>query len=599
MIQGLLTAFLLAGLQQPAPPQTPAAMYKVSGTVVREDKQDPATAAQANQIRIQGPMSSIVVIAASGTFEFANIRPGRYQIVVGPRVTMAPVTVVVADKDLTDVRVVVPLSKDVTGNVTVDGAGPHPRFQVIFNRVDITGTNPITIIGTATFNVALPMGQYKVTTNGLPAGYSVKSIMLGNVDALNQPITVAVAAAAAAIPVLSVALGVSSPPPWVKVSGRVTGGTAANVSMVGPALLETLNTPVGADGAFEFPMVLPGTYTVRTVPPIVLAPPTPVTVGSTNVTNVELSIPATKAVTGKITVRGNVPIPRLTFSLRPIGASATAAPGNLSVVNGVVVSTPVGSVSVPANPGVDGEFKVTLPDGDRQIAILPASIPAGYKVESFAYGATDLLKNPLHIALSDTSEMAIAVDAAQVKLHNISGKVTGLLTTEGVRVVLQGGNLGTGEESPVAPDGSFAFAGILPGNYSARISLSGEQIGTSVNVGSSDVTDLRITYPRRFHVITQVLVEGDNADAPNVPPIVLEGRSSTGAVTASTTVSDIPGIMLLTVADGENKISVRNVTEGYVLKSMRYGAIDLQKEPLKVDGPITWEIVVRLAKTGR
>src|SRR5215471_21345499 len=394
MIQRLLTAFLFAALQQPAPPQAPAATYKVSGTVVREDKQDPA-AAQANQIRIQGPTTSIVVIGAGGTFEFVNIRPGTYQLVVGPRITVAPVTVIVSDKDLSAVRVVVPLSKDVTGNVTVDGAGPHPRFQVVFNRVDVTGTNPVSIIGTATFNVALPLGEYRVTTNGLPAGYNVKSIMLGNVDALNQPITVT----AAAGPVLSVALGVSSPPPWVKVSGRVAGGTARNVSMTGPAVVDALNAAVGDNGAFEFPMVLPGTYTVRTVPAIALAPATPVTVGSTNVTNVELRIPATKEVTGKITVRGNVPIPRLTFSLLPVGAQATPAPGNLSVVNGVVVSTPVGSVSVPTNPVPAGDFKVTLPDGDRQISILPTSIPAGYKVESFAYGATDLLKNPLHIAL--------------------------------------------------------------------------------------------------------------------------------------------------------------------------------------------------------
>lgn len=595
MLQGLLTVFLLAAFQQPAPPQAPAATYKVSGTVVREDKQDPATAAQANQIRIQGPMTSVVVIRAGGAFEFANVRPGTYQLVVGPRITMAPVTVTVSDKDLSDVRVIVPFSKDLTGNVTVEDAGPHPRFQVLFNRVDVTGTNPVTIIGTATFNVALPLGQYRVTTNGLPAGYNVKSIMLGNVDALSQPITVT----AAAGPALTIALGVSSPPPWVKVSGRVTGGTARNVSMNGPAVVDALNTEVGADGAFEFPMVLPGTYTVRTVPAIALAPATPVTVGSTNVTNVELRIPATKEVTGKITVRGNAPIPRLMFSLLPIGAPVTPAQGNLNVINGVVVSTPVGSVTVPANPGPDGEFKVTLPDGDRQIAILPASIPAGYKVESFAYGAADLLKNPLHVAVSDTSDIAIAVDATQVKLHNISGKVTGLLTTQGVRVVLQGGNLGTGEESPVTSDGSFAFAGILPGNYSARLSLSGEVISTSVNVGSSDVTDLRITYPRRFHVITQVLVEGDTADARTVPPIVLEGRSSAGEVAASSAVSDVPGIMLLTVSDGEHRISVRNVPAGYVLKSMRYGSVDLQKEPLKVDGPITWEIVVRLARTDR
>ena len=360
------------------------------------------------------------------------------------------------------------------------------------------------------------------------------------------------------------------------------------------------STPaVGANGAFEFPMVLPGTYTVRTVPAVALAPATPITVGSTNITNVELRIPATKEVTGKITLRGNVPIPRLMISLMPIGAAATPATNTFSVVNGVVVSSPAGSVSVPANPEADGVFKVTLPDGDRQITILPASIPAGYVVESFAYGSTDLLKNPLHIALSDTSEIAITVDATQVKTHNIGGKVTGLLTTQGVRVVLQGGNLGTGEESPVAPDGSFAFADILPGNYSARLSLSGEVIATAVNVGNSDVTNVRITYPRRFYITAHVLVEGDTADPPNIPPIVLEARSSTGAVAASPAAASNQNPMLLIVSDGEHKISVRNVPAGYVLKSMRYGTVDLQEEPLKVDGPVTWEIVVRLVKAAR
>jgi hypothetical protein len=41
---------------------------------------------------------------------------------------------------------------------------------------------------------------------------------------------------------------------------------------------------------------------------------------------------------------------------------------------------------------------------------------------------------------------------------------------------------------------------------------------------------------------------------------------------------------------------VSNVPAGYAVKSVRYGTLDLQKEPIKVDGPITWEIVVRLVK---
>ena len=42
-------------------------------------------------------------------------------------------------------------------------------------------------------------------------------------------------------------------------------------------------------------------------------------------------------------------------------------------------------------------------------------------------------------------------------------------------------------------------------------------------------------------------------------------------------------------------ISVRNIPEAHRLKSITYGNVDLQKEPLRLDGPAFWDIVVRLA----
>jgi hypothetical protein len=590
MIHGLLMAFLLA---LATPPQ--ATTFKLSGTVVREDKLDPTAAANQNQVRIQGPMTAIVTVGAGGTFEFANVRPGSYQVVVGPRITMSPVTVVVTDKDVTDFRVVIPLSNDVTGNVIVEGDGPRPRFTVTFNRVDTTA-NPINAIATAGFTVTVPQGQYRLTTNGLAAGYTIRSIKMGDVDALNQPVTLS----AAPGQVLTITLGVSSPPPWVTVSGRVIGGTPVNVSMSGTAMAETLNATVGPNGAFEFPRVLPGNYTVRTLPAIALAPAIPLTVGSTNVTNVELRIPATREVSGRIITRGNVPAPRLTLNLAPIGAQpAASTPQTLTVINGVATPTAAGTISIATNAGPDGLFKVTLPEGERRITIVPASIPAGYVIESFTYGSVDLKTNPIRVALNDASEISISVDATQVRPRNISGKALGLLTTQGVRVVLQGGTLGTGVESPVAPDGSFGFTDILPGNYQIRLSLSGPTISTSVRVDNQDVTGVTITFPRRFYVAAHVVVDGDNGAAP-APKVTLEATGATGTtVTATTITQSTGGPMQLALPDGEHRISVRNIPEGYILKSLRYGTTDLQESPLKIDGPITWEIIVRLVKTGR
>jgi hypothetical protein len=468
--------------------------------------------------------------------------------------------------------------------VTVEGNGPRPRFQIAFTRVDATGANPVNISPAASFNTTMAAGEYKLTVSGLPAGYSLKSATAGNMDAVNQSFKVAPGSPTAIV----ITLGVSSPPPWVKVSGHVTGGNATNVSLSGTAVAETLTASVGRDGQFEFPMVLPGTYTARLVPAVVLAPTTPITVGSTNVSNVEIRIPPTREINGKITVRGNVPVPRVIFTL-----ANGAAPIN---INQGVVSNTAGSVTVPTNVGTDGVFKVTLPEGERAISIQPSSLPSGYSVDSFTYGSTDLLKNPMRVALTDTAEIAIAVDATTVKPHNVSGKVTGLLTTQGVRVVLQGGNLGTGVESPVSSDGSFAFTDILPGNYTARLSLSGHVVAGSVNVGNNDVTNLVINYPRLFSIGAHVLVEGDAADSVNVPPITLVATSATGSMVSSSPASGPPTPLVLTLPDGEHTINVRSVPAGYTLKSMQYGTIDLQKAPLKIDGPITWEIVVRLLK---
>jgi hypothetical protein len=578
MIHGLLMALLLAGSPQ-------AAGFKVSGTVVREDKQEPTAATQANQVRISGPSTMIVTVGAGGTFTFPNVRPGSYQLVVGPRVTMTPMTIIVSDKDVSDVHVVIPISVDVAGSVSVEQNGPRPQFRLAFTRVDVTGANPINTAGTPAFTVTLAAGEYKLTATGLPTGYSLKSATIGTVDAANQTFKIAPGSPTS----LAITLGVSSPPPWVKVSGHVIGGNATNVSLSGTALAETLNAPVGRDGQFEFPMVLPGTYTARSVPTVVLAPTTSITVGTTNVANVEVRIPVTKEISGKITVRGNVPVPRVIFTLANGG-------GPININQGVV-SNATGSVNVPTNVGTDGVFRVTLPEGERAISIQPSSLPSGYSVDSFTYGTTDLLKNPMRVALTDTAEIAIAVDATTVKPHNVSGKVTGLLTTQGVRVVLQGGNLGTGVESPVSPDGSFAFTDILPGNYSARLSLSGHVVVGSVNVGNNDVTNIVINYPRLFSIGAHVLVEGDAADSMNVPPITLVATSTTGSVASSSPASGPPTPLVLTLPDGEHRFSVRNVPAGYTLKSMQYGTIDLQKAPLKIDGPITWEIVVRLVKT--
>ncbi len=181
---------------------------------------------------------------------------------------------------------------------------------------------------------------------------------------------------------------------------------------------------------------------------------------------------------------------------------------------------------------------------------------------------------------------------AQGAEYKVSGKVTGLLSTEGARVVLAGGTLGPGVEAPIEPDGSFAFSGIAPGNYTARLSLSGIQTAKSITVGNADLTGVTIAFPRRFAVAWHTIVEGDTAVS-NPPYFNLESRMK-GSIDAFS--SGGVGPAILTLAAGDHNITLRGLPSGYQVKSITYGTTDLVKEPLRIDGPVTWEIIVRLAR---
>jgi len=564
MIKALwLTAILL--MQAPAP--APTQVFKVSGTIVREDKRAPDSVPNADRILLRGAGAPKVLdIETTGAFEFTRVPPGSYEIVIGPMVAMEPLKVIVTDKDVTGLRVVVPDLVSVRGTVIVDGGGPYPRFQMVFNRIDGTEPRPaqVNIPAATLFAATLSPGQYQVTANGLPNGYALKSMTLGATDVLTQPMSLASGEAQS----MTVTLGVAAPSPWVKVRGRVTGTSATaqqpnSVTMTSPSAADTLTAVLQKDGSFEFEKVLPGSYTAHTLPLTSMSATGTLTVGTSDVTNFEVRAPQPKEIRGRIIIEGSVPMPRLAFT--------------------------VGGAPLPANPQQDGTFTITMPEGERQISVLPASVPAGYTLTAFTYGTTDLLKNAMRIAAADTAELNVGFNARAVKPVNVSGRVTGLLTTKGVRVVLMNPVLASTEAS-VNPDGSFHFSGIIPGNYNARLSLSGLTAGTSISVGERDVSDAVIEYPRQFVVTGHVLVEGGSAANP--PQITIEAKPATGRATTANGAGN--GVIMFTLKDGEYNVSVRDMPSGYQVKSIVYGTTDLQTVPLKIDGPVTWEIIVRL-----
>ena len=377
-------------------------------------------------------------------------------------------------------------------------------------------------------------------------------------------------------------------PQTVSVSGRVVASEAIRMRTIRAALMpaaggEAHTTIVSSDGSFDISYIAPGTYSLLAYSSLSVSTPQTISVGASGIANLTIALPEPKTIHGRISLQGNTirnfPMPRLAFAL-------AALPG-ISDSN----------ATIPTNAQPDGSFQIALPQGERQISIVAGTITPGAKIQSFIYGTTDLLKNPVRVTPQNNAELRVVLDASAIMPFKVSGRVTDLLSTTGVRVVLVNpANLTLGShETSVSPDGSFAFSNIIPGNYIARLSISGLTVGKQVVVADRDLTDVIITYPREFIVGGHIIIEG-NTEA--TPSVTLEARNTRRGGDPRTAQS-VNNVIMLRVKDGEHNVSLRSVPAGYQLKSITYGTTDLQKSPLRIDGPSTWEIIVRLTPAGR
>jgi len=278
------------------------------------------------------------------------------------------------------------------------------------------------------------------------------------------------------------------------------------------------------------------------------------------------------------------------------GTDVKVVPGRISVEGGGLIpsslSLPLVSSAGP-NPSltirsqIDGTFRLQLRPGEYRVG-MPGRLPAGYSLQSIMYGGVDLLRSPLKVSSNDSSELLInlAVNGPSPAV-SVSGRVTGLGPGQIKRISLRessGGELSAALETTIGADGAFTFPKVLPGNYIVYLRLLSQP---PVVVGNKDVTDLIVAFPKEILVSAHVIAEG----IPTPPPTIsLEGKGPAG-----TTQSRGAGSFVLSLGIGENSISVLNIPQAYRLKSITYGDVDLQKEPLKLDGPATWDIIVRLA----
>jgi hypothetical protein len=584
MLKSLVAALILAQIVQIAPTatpgQAPGPTVRVSGTASREDGQPPR-----GQVRLLGPNGTYLSpVAADGSFQFPAVPAGSYQFGGGPAlatVPMEPQMVVVGDKEISNLRLVVPrvstagIPRVVTN---VERGGPVPRYQLTFTKVGAPGgASPLALMAGSVNNPTYHVnaGEYRVGAASLPAGYSLKAVTSGSTNLLEQPLKIGVGET----PQITVLLGVSSPPPWVKVSGRVTGYKAMQFALINPTSGDAQFTTGKPDGTFEFAMVLPGLYDVEATTPIGSGTTRITVVAGKDVTDIAIKTPPARDIPGRVVVDGPVK-PRVGFgNLRP------NQPANLLVPRAQFTAT----------PAADGKFTLTLPEGENRIVFDANLIPPGLALKSATYGSLDILANPIKVAATDTAELTLTFDSAGITPVSVSGRINGLNNGTSSRVMLIANATSAAIDAPVNPDGTFTFPRVFPGQYQARFSFNSAQIQTAVNVGNTNKTDVVLNYARQFMLTGQVVMEGLPVETPPVP-VTVEVKRTDGVGPPIVTRSTPVGVLRIMAPEGELSFTVRDVPAGYQVKSFTYGDLDVLKNPLKLDDPAIWTFVLKIGR---
>jgi hypothetical protein len=199
-----------------------------------------------------------VPLAADGGFEFGHVPTGIYLIdMVPPFPGLGSFRVQVGDKDVPGLNIVRPPTHLVSGKIVVQN-GPLPRAILDFSTLISYVGAPINPDNT--FSVRLHSARHKVELAGMPGGYSIVSVRVGNVDA-TQGLTVGNA------DLSNVVVTVAAPRVLPHVRGKITGLPQArlastHVELSGP-IVGTLDTALRPDGTFDIPAATPGMYRFR------------------------------------------------------------------------------------------------------------------------------------------------------------------------------------------------------------------------------------------------------------------------------------------------------------------------------------------------
>lgn len=543
------------------------------------------------------PFRQETAVDPDGSFAFFVVRSGVYTLSVSSCILLQPVNIVVTDEDVAGIELRPHKAVDVTAGVNIEGGGMQPRFCLAFAGAYSTTE----AISEGILKTQLPEGEYRVSLSGLPTGFKLKSIVERSTDLLKDRLKIA---AGDPPPQLIVSLEASSPPPWVKVSGRVVdrrGPTSASPRKVvlcsGTTAIHEAD--VGADGSFEFGMVLPGKYTLQPAKPP--GPPgkrgdlsedpfetAPIEVQDSDLKGIELVLPGTKVISVRVIVEGGGPIIPGGFFF-----SATDASGRRVIPGGL-------------GPFPDGELWIWLPEGEFRLGVTTRS---EYSVKSLTCHSRDLLEEAFVVSASSGLRHPVRLTLRLNNAVKVSGRVTGLdswMERDDIPKVNMYRH-GTLEWHSISlnTDGTFEAAA-RPGIYILSVSTTRRDTTERAPsdtpptfstlpflLADKDVTGIEIDIPRLKHAAGRIIPE-DDAPQPSFTRLSLTGDSLSANVRFVAAPNGTFGAKL---PEGTYWCSVQGLHDSYAVSSATYGSTNLLAEPLRVSRNHDAELQIRVAVT--
>jgi hypothetical protein len=361
----------------------------------------------------------------------------------------------------------------------------------------------------------------------------------------------------------------------VLVSGRLVGTfppLPRSISLAGSGAGCGATTQVEADGSFTFSKVPEGAYQLQLTPAPLGWSATRLTVEKSDVTGMEIQLPAMLQVKGRAFVEDGSPFPK-------------ASRGGLMPIRAIRANGGESGTSVQD----DGTFELLLPKGSYRLSV--PGIPANYYVKSMSSGFADLETSSL--VVGDTPPAEIHLTLGLVRRPQSGVRLSGhlslaaagaLLNAESVRLVSTASRNAGVRESAVAPDGSFEFSDVPTGIYNLETFPDNPSALYGIVVGNSDVTGIEFSLP----VLVKVNggIEWADSQGVAVPParpsVSVQFTRKEGNRMLAWGALAHSGAFQFYLPEGDYRFSVSDVPSEFNLGSVTSGDANVLESGLRV-----------------